>query len=227
MAALGSAKAIPGYAPLTAVVDELEGVVKRDEADLSGVMPGVIRLDEAFTREALTELLESRKYATYHIASHFVLAGGEGESYLLLGDGQKLSLTDIRYELRFDGVDLLALSACNTAVGEETDGRELEGFASLALRLGARQVLATLWPVGDTSTGRLMQSLYRWQQVVGVGRAEALRLAMLGLIRGTDVKLDDKAKGMAGAVAWGVCGELGGDRHPFHWAPFILVGSWL
>lgn len=225
--ALGAAKAVlAGYAALPAVKDELEGVVKVGADDPSGVMPGEIRLDEAFTREALTAMLETRAHSSYHIASHFILGPKEHESFLLLGDGGRLTLEEIRYDLRFDGVDLLALSACNTAVGEERDGRELEGFASLALRLGARQVLATLWPVGDQSTGLLMQSLYRFSKDRPRPRSQSLRLAMLGHIRGEAVT-DLPASGLHAAPDWPVSTSLEGHRHPFYWAPFILIGSWL
>ena len=225
--ALGAAKtALAGYAALPAVKDELEGVVKVGESDPSGVVPGEIKLDEAFTREALTGMLEARAHTSYHIASHFILGPKEHESFLLLGDGGRLTLEEIRYDLRFDGVDLLALSACNTAVGEERDGRELEGFASLALRLGARQVLATLWPVGDQSTGLLMQSLYRWSQKRERPRSQSLRLAMLGHIRGEEVG-DLPANGLVNEPDWAATTRLDGHRHPFYWAPFILIGSWL
>lgn len=225
--ALGAAKTVlAGYAALPAVKEELEGVVKVGADDPSGVMPGEIRLDEAFTREALVGMLEARAHTSYHIASHFILGAKEHESFLLLGDGGRLTLEEIRYDLRFDGVDLLALSACNTAVGEERDGRELEGFASLALRLGARQVLATLWPVGDKSTGQLMQSLYRWSKERDRPRSQALRLAMLGQIRGEEVT-DLPAGGLHASPDWPAATSLDGHRHPFFWAPFILIGSWL
>lgn len=225
--ALGAAKTVlAGYAALPAVRDELEGVVKVGADDPSGVMPGEIRLDEAFTREALTAMLEARAHSSYHIASHFILGPKEHDSFLLLGDGGRLTLEEIRYDLRFDGVDLLALSACNTAVGEERDGRELEGFASLALRLGARQVLATLWPVGDQSTGLLMQSLYRFSKERPRPRSQSLRLAMLGHIRGEEVA-DLAAGGLHASPDWPATTSLEGHRHPFYWAPFILIGSWL
>lgn len=225
--ALGTSKvALAGYAALPAVAEELEAVVKTNDQDPGGVMPGEIRLNEAFTREALVAMLEGKLHAAYHIASHFVLAAREPDSFLLLGDGERLTLEEIRYDLRFDGVDLLALSACNTAVGQDRDGRELEGFASLALRLGARQVLATLWPVGDTSTGALMKSLYLWSKDTGQARSQALRLAMLGQIRGAEVS-DEAAPGLAKEPTWPRTTSLEGHSHPFYWAPFVLIGSWL
>lgn len=252
MAAFGCGRAVPGFQELTAVPAELESIVKRDAADPDGELPGIVRLDDAFSRESLTTLLEEKHYSAIHIASHFVLgAGGESESYLLLGDGQKLTLEDIRYDMRFDGVDLLSLSACNTAVGDKaSDGREIEGFASLALRLGARAVLATLWPVSDASTGLFMRTLYRLIKADPKrSRAEVLRLAMLAFIHG-DVALPTAAPDAGGRgtkplslvankVAGFAAGAAAGTAaaatvvakaidltHPRYWAPFVFIGNW-
>jgi len=256
LAAFGCGRAVPGFQALTAVPAELESIVKRDAADPDGELPGVVRLDDAFSRASLTALLEEKRYSTIHIASHFVLGpGGESESYLLLGDGQKLSLEDIRYDLRFDGVDLLSLSACNTAVGDQAnDGREIEGFASLAMRLGARAVLATLWPVSDASTGLFMRTLYRLIKADPKrSRADVLRLAMLSFIRGevSLPKAEPEPGGRgprplalatanaAAIVPFGAAGVAAGTEppragtpvpidlsHPRYWAPFVFIGNW-
>lgn len=243
LAAFGCGREVPGFVKLDAVPLELEGIVKRDADDPDGELPGVVVLDDAFSRDALTRLLEERRYRAVHIASHFVLdPGSEADSYLLLGDGSRLTLEDIRYDLRFDDVDLLALSACNTAMGESAaDGRELEGFASLALRLGARAVLATLWPVNDASTGLFMRTLYRLlREDPKRSRADALRLAMLAFIRGEvsphvdDVAHTGRARPLAvttptsaapaaAATDPGVALDL---KHPRYWAPFVFIGNW-
>jgi CHAT domain-containing protein len=84
----------------------------------------------------------------------------------------------------FGGVDLLTLSACNTAAGgAERDGKEVEGFGVLAQRQGAKAVVATLWPVEDASTKELMQTFYRLRDTQpGISKAEALRQAQLRLL---------------------------------------------
>jgi CHAT domain-containing protein len=244
LAALGCGRPVPGFQELTAVPAELEGIVKRDETDPDGELPGVVKLDDAFSREALTTLLEARRFTTVHIASHFVLRPeGEAESYLLLGDGSRLTLEDMRYDLRFDGVGLLSLSACNTAIGEDRgDGRELEGFASLAMRLGARAVLATLWPVNDASTGLFMRTLFhRVRQDPKRSRADVLRSAMLAFIRG-EVAMTDESLVAARGPRPLPAGTLGAAppaspgaspeaptidlTHPRYWAPFVLIGNW-
>ncbi|MCC6625724.1 MAG: CHAT domain-containing protein [Deltaproteobacteria bacterium] len=244
VAGLGVGKKIEGHSQLKEVPRELEGIVRRDASDPDGVLPGALWMDDAFGHDTLGELLETRSYSAIHIASHFVFEPGtESESYLLLGDGGKLTLEDIRYELRFDGVDLLSLSACNTAVGGEGGaGREIEGFAALTQRLGARGVLATLWPVADKSTGELMRALY---MIVGGGtggvtKADALRQAQLRFIRGKDTldPADLVPRGPRPLVAPAEGGSPPSpapaptpapvDRtHPYYWAPFVLIGNWL
>src|SRR6202048_4864473 len=86
----------------------------------------------------------------------------------------------------FGGVQVLTLSACNTGVGDNTaDGKEVEGFGVLAQRQGAKAVIASLWPVADASTSRLMQDFYRIRESApGITKLEALRQAQLGLLRG-------------------------------------------
>lgn len=97
-----------------------------------------------------------------HIGTHFVLRPGHVErSWLLLGDGQRLGLTEVaRLDLR--GQQLVTLSACETGApaGDATDGRQIDGLAAAVLGAGARQVLASLWRVDDQATARFMQVFY-------------------------------------------------------------------
>ena len=108
---------MPGFTPLPAVADELRGIINDDRAETSsGILHGHVLLDEAFTEPALkAELL--RRPRVVHIASHFQFRpGDEADSFLLLGDGHRLSVADLKNDWNlFDGVDLLTLSACNTA----------------------------------------------------------------------------------------------------------------
>jgi CHAT domain-containing protein len=188
-AALGVSRGFPEqqFQPLPAVPGELDGIVRPE------VLPGSVYLDEQFTLAALRRNLSQ---PVLHIASHFRFIDGSDESYLLLGDGSRLTLRDVRLQLpALRGVDLLTLSACDTATGGglREDGREVEGLGVEAQRKGARAVLASLWPVADQSTGLLMQQFYRIRQQSQAGqqvlnKARALRLtqvAMLGT-KGTE-----------------------------------------
>jgi len=105
-------------------------------------------------------------------------------------------------------VDLLALSACQTARGgTDASGKEVEGFGALAQKRGARAVLATLWPVFDESTGLLMSRIYILRKEdAKISLAENLRRAQLHLI-------ENKVPGK-------------NFTHPYYWAPFVLMGDW-
>ena len=130
------------------------------------------------------------------------------------------------------GVELLTLSACDTAVGGEgADGREVEGFAVLAQRQGAKAVVATLWAVADESTALLMREFYRLRMSdPALTKAEALRRAQLGLLTG---QIRGNSSADRGAkVNRGVEGRPFDQdpqrpyAHPYFWAPFLLMGNW-
>jgi CHAT domain-containing protein len=207
MTGLGLTHAVPGFAALPAVREELEGLRRR-------ALPGEVFLDEQFTADRLRTSLAAGR-PVVHIASHFQFRPGTyAQSFLVLGDGARLSLQDIRdRRLRFANVDLLTLSACDTAMGGGADetGAEVEGFGALAQQQGAAAVLATLWPVADGSTSLFMQSVYsRRQADPSLSKAEALRQAQISFLRP----------------------PKGGGRtdprhtHPFYWAPYVLMGNW-
>jgi CHAT domain-containing protein len=131
----------------------------------------------------------ARRRPVVHIASHFSFRpGNETRSFLLLGDGSVMTLAEMKsHRDLFAGVELLTLSACNTAVQQPgADGREIDAFAELAQRLGANSVMATLWPVADDSSPWLMWEFYRTRQFTGgVAKAEALRKAQVALLSGS------------------------------------------
>src|SRR5262249_17323293 len=109
-AGFGVTRQIPFHLALHAVREELNGIIRtcREER---GVMPGSIWLDDAFTAESLRQALAGHD-SVVHIASHFAFrAAQEASSYLLLGDGTKLSLNDL-VQMRFEGLELMVLSAC-------------------------------------------------------------------------------------------------------------------
>lgn len=201
-------KGLGTFPALTAVEGELSSIVKTSGS--KGILPGTMTMDEGFTSDRLAEALESG-YTVVHVASHFHFDAKDPEnSFLLLGDGSGLSLTRIETEdFKFKNVDLLALSACQTARGgPDATGKEIEGFGALAQRRGAKAVLATLWPVFDDSTGLLMSTFYR---IHADGKAkptiaQSLRQAQLMMI-------DNQVKGED-------------FRHPFFWGPFVLMGDW-
>lgn len=183
---------------------EVESIFGRPPA--RGLIGGGFLPGPRFTKESLLASLRLHR-PLVHIASHFRLVPGDaGSSFLLLGDGDRLTLAEIKAgpDDLLGGVELLTLSACETGAqrGRESDGREIDSFAEMAQRKGARAILASLWAVDDDSTSRLMAEFYRGWRLKRLTKAEALRQAQLSLLRD------------------------GRYAHPFYWSPFILIGNW-
>ncbi len=234
---MGVSKEWPGFKGLPAVAEELRGIIRDEKESPEGVLQGRILLDGSFTAKAMSESLRE-KYPVVHIASHFVFRpGNESDSYLLLGDGTKLSLDEIRNaaELQFEGVQLLTLSACDTATGGAGNGREIEGFAVLAQAQGAKAVMATLWAVADRSTSKFMQEFYRQRENnPSISKTEAMRRAQLILLYGEQKgapSQPDRGPRVVSAQSSDKLPEFKPDpkapySHPYYWAPFVLIGNW-
>jgi CHAT domain-containing protein/tetratricopeptide (TPR) repeat protein len=234
VAGMGVERAFPGFPELEAVPAELAAIVS-DAKHPSGVLPGTAVLNEQFTEQFLTEA--ARDYPVLHIASHFDFhPGNDTESFLLLGDGTHFTLADFGRRLQLQRVEMLTLSACNTAVGTGGEGTEVEGLAVLAQQRGAKSVLATLWSVDDRSTGELMATFYRRREGNNLSKAHALREAQLSLLRGKADRLrepPDENRGFRFHTTAPNCDSLAWTppahapyAHPYYWAPFVLVGNW-
>jgi CHAT domain-containing protein/Tfp pilus assembly protein PilF len=230
-AGFGVTASHPGFAALPGVAREIEAIF--GDAGRPGALAGAASLDDKFTRDAFRAALQKRPEIV-HIASHFKLVPGrETDSFLLLGDGSPLSLSDIRKGrgFRFGGVDLLTLSACETARGGDGDGDEVESFGALAQMNGASSVMATLWPVADEATAALMKSFYRHMVEEKMSKADALRAAQIEAIRGAgpdtatgDGKHERGAASLVDAKAMSAPANAG---HPYFWSPFVLMGNWM
>jgi CHAT domain-containing protein/tetratricopeptide (TPR) repeat protein len=206
-----------------------------------GVLNGPVLLDEQFTRLSfLSALKRQARKPVIHIASHFSFRPGEDDaSFLLLGNGDTFSLADFKQEAGlFNGVELLALSACSTAAQQANAfGREIDGFAELAQRLGANAVMASLWEVADGSTAVMMEDFYHQRQSkAGMTKAAALQEAQLALLTGKNIGADQTRCGRRTSEPLDTPLEKDApiytvDRkkpyaHPYYWAPFILIGNW-
>jgi CHAT domain-containing protein len=104
-------------------------------------------------------------------------------------------------QYRGQPVELLVLSACQTAAG---DDRAALGLAGVAVKAGARSALASLWFVNDQSTSALIAEVYQqMRRSPPISKAHALQAAQVKL-------LNDRRY-----------------RHPCYWSPFLLIGNWL
>lgn len=226
-AGFGVTASHPGFAPLPGVAREIAAIF--GDPGKPGALAGAASLDDKFTRDAFRDALQKRPEIV-HIASHFKLVPGrETDSFLLLGDGSPLSLSDIRKGrgFRFGGVDLLTLSACETARGGSGDGDEVESFGALAQMNGASSVMATLWPVADEATAALMKSFYRHMVEEKMSKADALRAAQIEAIRGAGAGDGKDERGAASLVEAKATGAPVNASHPYFWSPFVLMGNWM
>ncbi|HBB33309.1 MAG TPA: hypothetical protein DDZ80_12770 [Cyanobacteria bacterium UBA8803] len=193
----GLTQARQGFGALPGVESELK--------EISQKIPSDILLNERFTRKALEKEINDVPFTVVHLATHGQFSSQPEKTFLLTWDerlnANTLSqLLKAREQSNFEPIELLVLSACQTANG---DKRAALGLAGLAVRSGVRSTLATLWTVNDHSTAEAIVEFYRYLVQTDSNRAEALRQAQLSLL---------------GQEKY---------RHPYYWAPFVLVGNWL
>ncbi|WP_374409324.1 CHAT domain-containing protein [Hydrogenophaga sp.] len=211
--ALGASRADPdfGNVALPGVAREVCGVVRAapDQAcrQGEGLIGGRRYLDDGFTPEVLQGLFGSASGGAnfLHIATHFKLE----KSLLLLGDGSKLSTADIlKWTPRLGQYDLIALSACDSGVSEGG----VESLGGVFRANGAKAVLATLWPVADVGAAPMMVEFYRQRgEQQAMSKSAALQRAQQAMLKGQIMDAGGKA-------------DL---RHPYFWAPYVLMGNWL
>ncbi|MEW6492879.1 MAG: CHAT domain-containing protein [Cyanobacteriota bacterium] len=195
--AAGLTQARLGFAPLKYVAQEVE--------EIRSELASVVLLNQEFTSEAFRKELESSSLSVVHIATHGRFSSNAEETFILAWDG-RINVKEFDQILqpidqnRPKSIDLLVLSACETAAG---DKRAALGLAGVAVRTGARSTLATLWSVSDFATAKLMGLFYKELTQVKSTKAEALRHAQVTLLKDPQY------------------------QHPIYWAPFVLVGNWL
>ncbi|VEP11298.1 conserved hypothetical protein [Hyella patelloides LEGE 07179] len=162
--------------------------------------------DRSFTTDNLRDLIDAKDFSVIHLATHGQFSSQLEETFILTWN-QLLKIADLDDLLQLNNpqrnnIELLVLSACETAAGDE---RAALGLAGIAVRAGARSTLAALWAVDDLSTARLMGEFYRQLATNQISKAEALRRAQLELWKEP-------------SQDW---------QRPYFWASYVLVGNWL
>ncbi len=200
--------------------------------NLATMIPETTKLlDDQFSKTGTLPRMDN--FSVVHFATHAALVRGLAEeSFILFGNGDRVSMREVEYDWRMTNVDLIVLSACETGLGSELgNGEEILGFGYLMQNAGARAAIASLWSVSDGGTQALMNALYTALNN-RVSAAEALRQAQIALI----TKNLSAVGGSRGEEAWievvstrtGLPPEVSNNlSHPYYWAPFILIGNGL
>ncbi|MGQ4645929.1 CHAT domain-containing protein [Lyngbya aestuarii] len=191
--------------------------VQRELTEIAQIWPGKSFLNQEFTLKNLKSQMTESKFGIVHLATHAeFLPGKPSNSYIQFTD-TKLTLDKVRsLELYKPPVELLVLSACRTALGDEE--AEL-GFAGLAVISGAKSALATLWYVSDQGTLELVEDFYKKLRQPKISiKAEALRQAQLAMLRGEIPGENSSAPELEGQGNYDF-------SHPYYWAGFTIVGS--
>ncbi|HYK90196.1 MAG TPA: CHAT domain-containing protein, partial [Acidobacteriota bacterium] len=194
--ASGLTESVQGFNPLPNVASELAGI--------QSVFATNKLQDRTFKTASVEREVARGSYSIVHFATHGHFDGDHDKSFLVTFDG-KLTMDGLqetvgRRRYRQEAVELLVLSACETATG---DDRAALGLAGVGLKAGARSVVASLWSISDESTAMLIAEFYRHLKEPNQSKASALRAAQRSLLKQERF------------------------RHPFFWAPFLLIGNWL
>jgi len=193
----------PPFIALTNVPTEVASVQK--------LLGGTKLLDRDFTLANLQEQLRNKSYPVVHIATHGKFGVDAASTFLLTFDSRmtleqiddvlrEAKLSQKRSQRSQQPVELLTLSACQTAAG---DNRAALGIAGVAVRAGVKSALASLWNINDEATVPLIEEFYTQLEQPNVTKAEALQTAQLKMINHLEYS------------------------HPAIWSPFILIGNWL
>ena len=193
----GLTEASQGFAALPAASFETEQIAAQ--------VPAQVFLNQNFTQANLQQQINRRSFPVVHLATHGQFSSNLDNTFILAWDGKIKpkafgQLLQSRQLRRTNPIELLVLSACQTAAGDDRAGL---GLAGLAVRSGARSTLATLWSVHDQATADLMVEFYQALTQPGTTKAAALRQAQLNILQQEEY------------------------QHPFFWAAFVMIGNWL
>ncbi|NEO23768.1 CHAT domain-containing protein [Moorena sp. SIO4A5] len=162
-------------------------------------------LDEEFTRDRLQQELGATVYPIIHIATHGEFGTEPEDTFLVTGENDQLTIDELDRVIRSvasttEPVELISLTACRTATG---DDRAALGLAGVAVQAGARSALASLWFINDQTTAQIAAQFYQGLRQSNLNKAQALRAAQIALL------------------------EAGGQyARPAYWAPYLVIGNW-
>ncbi len=196
MLTAGLTDGVQGFPALPNVGIELQAIER-----LYGTAP---ILNQQFRTQRLEQEMREKQFGIVHLASHGMFGGRVQDTFILTFDDrmnmERLSQVVGYFRFRDEPLELLTLSACETAAG---DDRAALGLAGIAIKAGARSALATLWFINDAASSKLVSDFYTELQKPSASKASALQQAQLRM-------LQDPLY-----------------QHPAYWAPFLLLNNWL
>jgi CHAT domain-containing protein len=189
----GITQSVQGFAALPDVDQELRTV--------STTYPSQVLENSTFSLASIRTDLSQPGFSIAHLATHGEFSADHSRSFVLTYDS-RLTMDVLQKVLgnRQAPLDLLVLSACSTAAG---DDRAALGLAGVAVQSGAKSALASLWSISDQATAQLMTVFYKDLRAGTDSKAESLRDAQLALLHSS------------------------GFQHPSYWAPYLMIGDWL
>ena len=180
------------------------------EKELDGIkqqIPGRKLLNAQFTRNNLEKELKQEVYPIIHLATHGQFGTDPDNTFIVTGNNQKLTFSQLDRLIRSvtrnrEPLELLTLTACETAVG---NNRSALGLAGVAIQAGAKSAIASLWAINDDATKEFAIDFYTQLLSDSKSKAEALQAVQIKFIKGEESRY----------------------THPAYWSPFILIGNWL
>ena len=196
MLTAGISQATQGFSALPGVEIEL--------AQIQSEIPTQVLLNETFTELNFNQKFQTSPYQIVHLATHGEFSSQAEDTFVLAWD-ERIDVNELSTLLRSEQretkpIELLVLSACQTAVGDE---RAALGLAGVAVRAGARSTIASLWYVSDEATSQLMSKFYEELANNQITKSEAFQRAQLSVLKNQQFS------------------------HPYHWSAFVLIGNWL
>jgi filamentous hemagglutinin family protein len=217
--AIGISEGTQGTTPLPAVTTEVSTLMSLWN------QRGTTFFNQQATLENLKQTRQATPYGIIHMATHAnFVSGATDRSYIQLWN-ERLQINQIR-QLGWNDppVEMLVLSACQTALG---DMQTELGFAGLAVQAGVKTVVASLWYVSDSATTGLMSKFYEQLNTAPI-KADALRQAQVAMAKGQVYIQDGHLQGVEGLEAIALPASISNDEnfsHPYYWAGFTMVGN--
>lgn len=170
--------------------------------NLSNLLHSEALENEAFTLENFKQKIADGM-SFIHIATHGYFSGDPKKSFIMAYD-HLLNMTELSQIFQNEAflqnpVDLVTLSACQTAEG---DDRSPLGLSGVVVQTGVKSAIGTLWPVADDAAQAFFSDFYLHYQEPGVSKVQALQMAQQHLMKNKIFE------------------------HPLDWAPFVLIGDW-